>query len=201
MLDRDFFERDPLRCARELVGAELRWGNASGIIVETEAYDAEGDAACHTFFRPSARTFVAAHPAGTAYVYLNYGMHWLFNVLVKGSRQGFVLVRALEPVNGIEKMIERRRMADLRKLCAGPGRLTQALGITGTDHGRDLCTDALFALHPRARRITPVADSRIGISTAQELPWRFTMPGSPFVSVKPRGKTKRPGRFVEPPRP
>lgn len=201
MLDRNFFERDPLRCARELVGAELRWGDASGIIVETEAYDAEGDAACHTFFRPSARAFVAAHPAGTAYVYLNYGMHWLFNVLVKGRRQGFVLVRALEPVTGIERMIERRKMADLRKLCAGPGRLTQALGIVGSDHGRDLCVDPVFALHPRSRRIRPVADSRIGISTAQELPWRFTMPGSVFVSVKPRGETKRPGRFGEPSRP
>lgn len=186
MLGTDFFERSPLTCARGLIGAELRWGEASGIVVETEAYDAVGDAACHTFFRPSARAFVERHPAGTAYVYLNYGMHWLFNVLVKGRRNGFVLVRALEPLDGIEGMMARRGMTDFRKLCAGPGRLTQALGIVGSDHGRDLRTDPLFALHSRKGRPRIIADARIGISTATELPWRFTLEGSGFVSVKPR---------------
>src|SRR5690606_12681545 len=77
MIDRSFFERSPLVCARELIGAELVRGRCAGIIVETEAYSTRGDEACHTFLRPSARVFVSSHPAGTAYVYLNYGMHWL----------------------------------------------------------------------------------------------------------------------------
>jgi len=187
MLARDFFERSPLVCARQLIGAELCWGECSGIIVETEAYAAVGDTAAHTFFRPSARAFVANHPPGTAYVYLNYGMHWLFNVLVKGRRgDGFVLVRALEPARGVAAMAERRRLDDVRKLCAGPGRLTQALGIDGTWHGGDLCADAEHAFAARLGRPRLVADERIGISTAAELPWRFTLAGSAYVSVKPR---------------
>jgi DNA-3-methyladenine glycosylase len=187
MIERSFFERAPLVCARQLIGAELRWGGCAGIIVETEAYAAVGDTAAHTFFRPSARKFVADHPAGTAYVYLNYGMHWLFNVLVKGKRgDGFVLVRALEPARGLAAMAERRRLDDVRKLCAGPGRLTQALGIDGAWHGRDLCADAEHAFAARLGRPRLVADGRIGISTAAELPWRFTLAGSAYVSVKPR---------------
>src|SRR5262245_36895962 len=104
MLKRSFFERDPVTCARELVGCRLTVGEFGGIIVETEAYDVEGDEACHTAFRPSARAFVASHQAGAAYVYFNYGVHWMLNVLVKGTRFGFVLIRALEPVDGIEQM-------------------------------------------------------------------------------------------------
>jgi DNA-3-methyladenine glycosylase len=187
MIERDFFKRAPLVCARQLIGAELCWGDCSGIIVETEAYAAVGDAASHTFSRPSARAFVAAHPPGTAYVYLNYGMHWLFNVLVKGRRgDGFVLVRALEPGRGIAEMAARRRLDDVRKLCAGPGRLTQALGIDGAWHGRDLCADAGYAFAARLGRPRLVADGRIGISVAADLPWRFTLAGSAYVSVKPR---------------
>jgi len=189
MIPREFFEQDPLKCARHLIGAELRWGNCSGRVVETEAYDEVGDPACHTFFRPSARKFVEQHPAGTAYVYLNYGMHWLFNVLVKGRRRGFVLIRAIEPVEGIEEMIVRRGVTDIRRLCAGPGRLTQAFGIVGTDHGRDLCADAVHAFHPRAKRPRIHADGRIGISVAADLPWRFTLKDSRFVSVRPKPAT------------
>ena len=101
-LERSFFERDPVLCARELIGCTFGFGSTSGIIVETEAYTAEGDPACHTWKRPTAREFVASNPPGTAYVYLNYGMHWLFNFLVKGGeRDGFVLIRALEPAQGI----------------------------------------------------------------------------------------------------
>src|ERR1700755_1615048 len=113
-LTADFFRRDPLSCARELIGAQLNWGRCAGIIVETEAYCAIGDEAAHTFVRPSARAFVEQHKAGAAYVYFSYGVHWMLNVLVKGRTNGFVLFRAIEPVRGIERMQRRRGTKDLR---------------------------------------------------------------------------------------
>ena len=147
MLDRAFFQRDPVTCARELIGCELVWKGCAGIIVETEAYAAVNDEACHTFARPSARAFVEKHDAGAAYVYFNYGMYWLLNVLVKGgSEDGFVLFRAIEPVRGVAAMTRRRlahrrtKLAHPRMLCSGPGKLARALGVDGRDHGRDFCT-------------------------------------------------------------
>lgn len=157
-------------------------------MVETEAYDAEGDAACHTFFRPAARAFVENHQAGAAYVYLNYGMHWMLNALVKGQRTGFVLVRALEPVVGIDAMKKARGLEALHALCSGPGKLTRALGITGADHGKDLCTDPRQGFHAGAPgKIS--ASPRIGISRAMERLWRFYATGNPHVS-----RTLAPGR-------
>jgi DNA-3-methyladenine glycosylase len=184
MLTREFFERSPLVCARALIGAELRWDGCSGIVVETEAYDTMGDEAAHTFFRPSARAFVDRHGPGAAYVYFNYGMHWLFNVLVKGRREGFVLFRAIEPVAGIESMQRRRGVEAARKLCSGPGKLTQALGINGAHHGMDLCANPDFAFHARRGRPRVAVDARIGISVAADFPWRFTLAGSAFVSSR-----------------
>ncbi|MDB6076538.1 MAG: 3-methyladenine glycosylase, partial [Akkermansiaceae bacterium] len=97
-LDHEFFRRDPVSCARELIGATFEWDGCLARIVETEAYAAEGDPACHTFFRPGARDFVQRNAAGKSYVYLNYGVHWLFNNLTKaGCGDGFVLFRALRP--------------------------------------------------------------------------------------------------------
>ena len=107
-----FFKRDPLSCARELTGTELIWGDCSGIVVEVEAYTAINDEAAHTFTRPSARGFIERNNAGAAYVYFNYGMHWMLNVLVKGDENGFVLIRALEPRKGIERMKKRRVSMD-----------------------------------------------------------------------------------------
>ncbi len=150
MLDRSFFQRNPVICARELVGCKLTCGTLSGIVVETEAYDAEGDDACHTAFRPSARAFVSGHKAGAAYVYFSYGVHWMLNVLVKSERAGFVLIRALEPLEGIQEMKKARGVQDLRQLCSGPGKLTKALGVTTRHHGRDMCSDANFAFSPRS---------------------------------------------------
>src|SRR6185312_9171499 len=121
MLSASFFRRDPLTCARELIGTELLWGRCSGIIVETEAYTALNDEAAHTFTRPSARAFIERNKAGAAYVYFNYGVHWMLNVLVKGTEEGFVLIRALEPRRGVELMKRRRGVNDLRQLCSGPG--------------------------------------------------------------------------------
>ena len=182
-----FFERDPLTCARELIGAELLWSECSGVIVETEAYNAIDDEACHTFLRPSTRAFIERNKAGVAYVYFNYGMHWMLNVLVKGDANGFVLIRAMQPRKGIERMKKRRRLDDEKRLCSGPGKLTQALGITDHHHEMDLCADSrycfAFNADARLRRVDVVADKRIGISRSAHLPWRFTLRGSPFVST------------------
>jgi len=178
-----FFQRDPVICARELVGNELIWGKCSGIVVETEAYLAENDEACHTFSRPSARNFVARNEAGAAYIYFSYGAHWMLNVLVKGKADGFVLIRALQPTRGIALMKRRRGVDDERKLCSGPGKLTQALDITDRHHGMDLCRDPCHCFR-RASGATfdVVADQRIGISRSAHHPWRFTLRGSKFVS-------------------
>ena len=178
-----FFKRDPLTCARELIGTELIWGECSGVIVEVEAYAAIDDEAAHTFTRPSARSFIQRNKAGAAYVYFNYGVHWMLNVLVKGDANGFVLIRALEPRRGVELMKRRRGVNDLRQLCSGPGKLTQALDITGRDHEMDLCSDRrhCFASNSRAT-FDVVTDKRIGISRAAHLPWRFTLRASSFVS-------------------
>src|SRR5213595_1373306 len=141
MLAREFFQRDPLSCARDLIGCRLTWSTCAGVIVETEAYNAVGDEACHCFVRPSTRAFVERNHAGAAYVYFNYGVHWMLNVLVKGRENGFVLIRALEPRAGIERMKKRRKLDDVKRLCSGPGKLTQALGITDRHHEMDLCVD------------------------------------------------------------
>lgn len=178
-----FFKRDPLTCARELIGTELIWGQCSGVVVEVEAYAAIGDEAAHTFTRPSARNFIERNKPGAAYVYFNYGVHWMLNVLVKGDANGFVLIRALEPRQGVELMKRRRGVNDLRQLCSGPGKITQAFAITGRDHELDLCSDAhrCFVAASRAA-FHVVADKRVGISRSAHLPWRFTLHGSPFVS-------------------
>jgi DNA-3-methyladenine glycosylase len=194
-LERDFFRQDPVMCARSLVGASFSWDGCSGVVVETEAYAEVGDAACHTFSRPSARRFVAEHDAGTAYVYLNYGVHWLTNVLVKGpERSGFVLLRALRPSSGIPFMRRRRGKERIEDLCSGPGKLSAALGIGRPDHGACLVSDpdrGFFSV-PASPPPDIVTDRRVGISAATALPWRFLERDSPFVSVKPRSAAPGP---------
>jgi DNA-3-methyladenine glycosylase len=179
-----FFERDPLVCARELIGTELVWGKCSGIIVETEAYLTLNDEACHTFTRPSTRAFVERNVAGAVYIYMNYGVHWMLNLLVKGGeRSGLILIRALEPRRGLALMKARRGLEDLRRLCSGPGKLAQALDITNRHHEMNICEDGRHCLLPRsAAGMRVVTDARIGISRSKDFPWRFTLAGSPFVS-------------------
>lgn len=189
LLSPGFFERDPLVCARELIGISLTHGKCSGRIIETEAYHEVGDPACHLFTRPSAREFVRRHPAGTAYVYLNYGVHWLVNVLCYDpatGTSGFVLFRALEAVEGIALMEERRGTSDPRRLCSGPGKLTAALGIGKGHHGQSLTETPTFCLQ-RTAAAAPVAietDRRVGISAAREFPWRFLEKDHRGVSVR-----------------
>ncbi|MDP9003928.1 MAG: DNA-3-methyladenine glycosylase [Verrucomicrobiota bacterium] len=189
-----FFERDPLVCARALIGCELLWGKCSGIVVETEAYLTLNDEACHTFTRPSTRAFVEQNEAGAVYIYLNYGVHWMLNLLIKGgSRSGLILIRALEPRRGLALMRERRGVDDVRRLCSGPGKLAQALDITKRHHEMNLCSDPRYGfVHEEGASTPVVADPRIGISRAKDFPWRFTLADSPFVSVPVRtGKTQK----------
>ncbi len=186
MIPTAFFARDPVSCARELIGARLVWGRCTGIIVETEAYAAKNDEACHTFFRPSTRDFISRNRAGTSYVYLNYGVHWMLNILVKGREDGFVLIRALEPIAGIKIMKSRRGVKNIKQLCSGPGKLTQALEISGKHHEIDLCQRDSRCFVAAAMPVQIVADGRIGISRARTLPWRFTLEGSEFLSARVR---------------
>lgn len=168
----EFFERNPATCARELIGCVFVWKGRHGTIVETEAYAAEGDEACHTWFRPSARKFVAEKPAGAAYVYLNYGVHWLFNVLVKGGgAEGFVLFRAVETEGH-------------PRLGAGPGKLTKLLGIDGSAHGMPFLDEQDTGIFGRNEEPVILTGSRIGISRAKELPWRFGAAGSAALSAR-----------------
>jgi DNA-3-methyladenine glycosylase len=193
ILSSSFFERDPLTCARELVGTELVWGKCSGIVVETEAYLTLNDEACHTFTRPSTRAFVERNAAGTVYIYMNYGVHWMLNVLVKGAaRSGLILIRALEPRRGLSIMRARRGVDDVHRLCSGPGKLAQALDITKRHHEMNLCADPRYCFMRQAGMdARVVADPRIGISRARDFPWRFTLAGSPFVSVPVRPPNAR----------
>lgn len=194
-LPETFFERAPVECAPELIGKVFRWGKTAGIIVETEAYAEQDDPACHTFDRPSARDFVNRNRAGTSYVYINYGMYWLMNVLCKCPRtgnNGFVLLRALEPTLGIGIMKKRRQKERETDLCSGPGKLSMALGIGREDHEIILAGPVTrgFFEDASARRMSCVlADRRVGISRARELPWRFLEEGNPHVSV-PFGKAR-----------
>ena len=177
-----FFEQDPVDCARGLIGCRFHWNGCVGRIVETEAYDSVDDPACHTWTRPSSREFVERQKAGDAYVYINYGVHWLFNVLVKGGRRsGFVLFRGIEAVGGIELMRARRGDVKDALLGAGPGRLTRAMGIDGSAHGREFLNSADAGVF-MGQTVEPCVGPRIGISRAKDFPWRFGDPGSPSLS-------------------
>lgn len=190
VVDRTFFNKDPLECARTLVGCELVWGDTGGIIVETEAYAESGDEACHAFLRRLMRAFITDKPAGSLYIYLNYGVHWLLNFLTKGpAANGFVLIRALEPTRGWSIMEQRRGLKLGSNLCAGPGKLTQALGIDGTWNGKDFFSLSRVAIHAPETAPPIEIDRRIGITKAADFEWRFLMAGSRYVSA-PRTKTR-----------
>ena len=134
------------------------------------------------------RGFIERNKPGACYIYFNYGVHWMLNVLVKGGpRNGLILIRALEPKRGINLMRARRGLDDVKRLCSGPGNLTQALDINSRHHELDLCNDPQHHFLPReSADISVVADPRIGISRSKEHPWRFTLRDSPFVSRLPK---------------
>lgn len=175
------FARDSPQVARRLIGMTLGIDGVGGIIVETEAYDRE-DPASHTFSGPTPRNAVMFGPPGRAYVYLSYGIHWCLNFVCREAGHGAgVLIRALEPTMGIARMIERRRLEDPRLLCAGPGRLGQALGVTHELNGCRLDRPP-FELTAASGRVRIVTGPRIGISKAVDHPWRFGLSGSRYLS-------------------
>ena len=175
------FGASSVEVARLLIGAVVLVDGVGGRIVETEAYD-RADPASHSFAGPTARNAAMFGAPGHAYVYLSHGIHWCLNFVCREEGHGAgVLIRALEPLAGLDAMRERRGLEGERQLCSGPGKLCQALAVTRQHNGADLAA-APFLLAPAEGKIAVVAGPRIGISKALEMPWRFGLAGSPFVS-------------------
>jgi DNA-3-methyladenine glycosylase len=183
-MNRSFYERPVLEVAPDLVGCVLHHGATSGVIVETEAYH-ESEEACHAYIGLTKRTSTIFGPPGFAYVYRSYGIHALVNAVCEAQGVGAaVLIRALEPDSGLELMRVRRGLQAERMLCSGPGKLTQALDIELHHNGVDLTAGPIVISErpPEWRDVQIVADQRIGITRAAELPWRFSAAGSRFLS-------------------
>ena len=181
LLKRAFFARSVHEVAPDLIGATLLVDGVGGVIVEVEAYH-HTDPAAHSFNGPTPRNLVMFGAPGFAYVYRSYGIHWCVNfVCEKEGSASAVLIRALEPTHGIAAMRRRRGLHDERALCSGPGKLTEALAITHAHNG--LALDAPpIALHARKKKPEIVAGLRIGITKAVELPWRYGLKGSKYLS-------------------
>ena len=178
--DRPFFDRPVLDVARALIGWTLLVDGVGGVVVETEAYHA-GDPAAHSFAGKTARNAAMFGPPGRVYVYRSYGLHWCMNVVGGAEEAAAVLIRALEPTHGLETMAARRGLADPRLLCAGPGRLAQALGITAALDGAALDRPP-FTLLPPTGSPDLVTGPRIGITRAADEPWRVGLAGSRYLS-------------------
>jgi DNA-3-methyladenine glycosylase len=183
-LDEAFFTRSVHTVAEELIGCELLVDGVGGRIVETESYERD-DPACHAYVGLTPRTSVLFGPPAHAYVYLSYGIHSLLNFVAEpeGSAAA-VLIRALEPTEGIQTMQRRRERSNERDLCSGPGKLTEALGV-GLELNRAPLTGPPFELRPRSgawREVVVATGPRIGITKATELPWRFCAAGNRHLS-------------------
>jgi DNA-3-methyladenine glycosylase len=180
-LRKSFFNRSVHEVAPELIGATFLFRGVGGIIVEVEAYH-HTDPAAHSYGGQTKRNAVMFGAPGYAYVYRSYGIHWCVNFVCEpaGSASA-VLIRALEPTDRLAAMQRRRRTKDVRLLCSGPGRLTEALGITHAQNGCAL-DEAPFALLARMGKAEVVAGPRIGITKAVEQPWRYGMKSSGFLS-------------------
>ncbi len=180
-LGRSFFARSVHHVAPDLVGATLVVDGVGGRIVEVEAYDGD-DPASHGYRGKTARNRSMFGPPGHAYAYRSYGIHWCLNLVCgEEGRAEAVLVRALEPTLGVETMRKRRGVDDVRLLCSGPGRLCQALGITREHDGLPLDRPP-FAVFPANAHVSVVRGPRIGITRATDVPWRYALAGSPFLS-------------------
>jgi DNA-3-methyladenine glycosylase len=185
LLEKAFFDRPVNDVARDLIGCRLGFDGVGGVIVETEAYDAT-DPACHAYTGLTARNAPLFGPPGVAYVYFSYGMHHLLNFVCEpeGSAAA-VLVRAIEPTDGIDQMRARRRVKTESQLCSGPGKLTQALGV-GPEHNSTSLLAPPFAIlgrDPDWREVKVEADLRVGITKGTDLPWRYCAAESRYLSV------------------
>jgi DNA-3-methyladenine glycosylase len=180
-IKRSFFARNVLDVAPDLIGATLLVDGVGGVIVEVEAYH-HTEPAAHSYRGPTPRNMVMFGPAGFAYVYRSYGMHWCVNfVCEKEGSAAAVLIRALQPTHGIPAMRRRRGLHDERLLCSGPGKLCEALGISIAHNALPLDAPPI-ALYRRKAPVDVVTGVRIGITKAAELPWRFGLKDSKFVS-------------------
>jgi DNA-3-methyladenine glycosylase len=180
-LRRPFFDRSVHKVAPELIGATLTVDGAGGVIVEVEAYH-HTDPAAHSYGGPTERNTIMFGPAGFAYVYRSYGIHWCLNfVCEREGSASAVLIRALEPTQGLATMRRRRGVADERALCSGPGKLCGALGVTHKHNGLAL-DRAPFELRARTAKPDIVVGPRIGITKAVDEPWRYGLKGSRFLS-------------------
>jgi DNA-3-methyladenine glycosylase len=191
-LGHEFYARSVQDVARELVGCVVRHGETAGRIVETESYHMD-EPACHAFAGVTERTRTLFGPAGNAYVYFSYGIHSLLNAVAEEEGVGAaVLIRALEPVDGVEVMRARRGVRSDEELCSGPGKLTQALGIGLSLNGSSLVDGPIevLARESGAREPRIVVGERVGITKAVELPWRFCDADSRHVS-RPRPALSR----------
>jgi DNA-3-methyladenine glycosylase len=182
-LQRSFFDRSVHAVARDLIGCRLLFNGVGGTIVETESYERD-DPACHAYVGLTDRTRVLFGPPGRAYVYLSYGIHSLLNAVAEPEGEAAaVLIRALEPTDGLEAMRARRGERLDADLCSGPGKLTEALGIGLEVDDVDLCADPFLLTPPPSEgRPEIVVGPRIGITKAVERPWRFCAAGNRFVS-------------------
>lgn len=177
-MDKSFFDRPVTEVAPELIGAQLLFDGVGGRIVEVEAYD-EADPASHSFIGPTPRNRVMFGPPGHAYIYKIYGIHYCLNfVCHPGSA---VLIRALEPTTGVDRMLNRRGTMPERNLCSGPGKLAQALGIDLKQNGLPLCCPP-FVLKAAVEGHDIGTGPRIGITKGADTPWRYAMRGSRFLS-------------------
>ncbi|WP_024577921.1 MULTISPECIES: DNA-3-methyladenine glycosylase [unclassified Afipia] len=181
LLTRKFFARSVHDVAPDLIGATLLVDGVGGIIVEVEAYH-HTEPAAHSFNGPTPRNMVMFGPPGFLYVYRSYGIHWCMNfVCEKEGSASAVLIRAIEPTHGIPAMRRRRGLHDERTLCSGPGKLCEAMAVTGKHNGLALDTPPI-AIYARTRKPQIVSGLRIGITKAVELPWRYGLKGSKFMS-------------------
>jgi DNA-3-methyladenine glycosylase len=184
VIDRAFYERPVLEVARDLIGCTVSHAGTAGVIVETEAYH-HSEPACHAYVGLTARTATLFGPPGRAYVYFSYGVHSLLNAVCEPEGEGAaVLIRALEPVAGIELMRARRGVERVEDLCSGPGKLTQALGV-GLDLNATSLLDGPIRIEAPAAGVGAIdvaVGTRIGITKAAELEWRFCARGSRHVS-------------------
>jgi DNA-3-methyladenine glycosylase len=190
LLGPEFFARSVHEVAPELIGATLLVDGVGGTIVEVEAYDLE-DPAAHGFRGRTPRNASMFGPPGHAYVYRSYGIHWCLNLVCEeAGSPAAVLIRALEPTHGIDEMRERRGLDQPRLLCAGPGRLCQALAVTREHDGRRLDAPP-FELRLPESPLEVVTGPRVGISVAADLPWRYAAAGSRYLSRPLRGLSPR----------